>query len=283
MKYDNLKFSGHDSFHCRNLWLKKGFDFLYVGNQFTKDSGIELGVGRNMVEAIKHWLRSFDVIDGEGRINSWSQRVFSDEGWDPYLEDEASLWLLHFQLIRREYASIYPILFTDLRKLKPDFSKNHFVNRVLEIDIKQNENTLDKDFTVFTRTYLAQNSSDREESFSGILHELGLLKESDSTSEGKAYHIINTKQATIPAAIVLYAILENNDFESSISMNSLLAPGISVGNIFAFSPEGLENKLIEIAEQFPNIVYRNNSGIKELQFKGEKPNSLDILNHYYGN
>lgn len=278
-----LKFSGHESFHCRTFWLKKGYDFVSTGNTFSDESGIELGVGKNMVDAIRHWLKSFGIIDEPGNLTEFANRLFGENGWDPFLEDEASLWLLHFHLLKRNYASTYSIIFTDLRKLKPDFSKNHFVNRVLEIDSKQNENTLDKDFTVFVRTYLAQNSNDKEESFSGILHELGLLKESDSTSTGKAYHIINTKQDSIPAAIVLYAILENEDFDSSISMNRLLAPGISVGNIFAFSPEGLENKLMEITEQFTDIVYRNNAGIKELQFKGEKPKSLDILNQYYGN
>lgn len=279
----NLKFSGHESFHCRTFWLKKGYDFVSNGNVFSDESGIELGVGKNMVDAIRYWLKSFGIIDEQGNITEFANHLLNENGWDPFLEDEASLWLLHFHLIRKEYASTYPIIFTDLRKLKPDFSKNHFVNRVLEIDSKQNENTLDKDFTVFVRTYFAQSSNDKEEGFSGILHELGLLKESDSVSNGKTYHIINTKQASIPAAIVLYAILENEDFESSISMNSLLAPGTSVGNIFAFSPEALENKLMEIAEQFPDIVYRNNAGIKELQFKSEKPKSLDVLNQYYGN
>jgi hypothetical protein len=283
MDVTKLRFSGHESFHCRTFWLKKGFDFVSNGNVFSDESGIELGVGKNMVDAIRHWLKSFGIVNEDGNITQFANRLFQEDGWDPFLEDEASLWLLHFQLVNRNYASIYPIIFTNLRKVKPDFSKNHLVNLVLEIDNKQNENTLDKDFTVFVRTYFAQNSNDKEESFSGILHELGLLKESDSTGSGKAYHVINTKQASIPAAIVLYAILENEDFESSISMNSLLGPGISVGNIFAFTPEGLENKLIEIAEQFPDIVYRNNAGIKELQFKGEKPESLDILNQYYGN
>lgn len=278
-----LHFSGHESFHCRTFWLKKGFDYVSNGSVFTDESGIELGVGRNMVDAIRHWLKSFGIIDEQGNISEFANHLFNENGWDPYLEDEASLWLLHFHLIKREYASTFPIIFTDLRKVKPDFSKAHFIQRVLEIDSRQNENTVDKDFTVFTRTYNAPNSSDKEERFSGILHELGLLKESNITINEKAWHIINTKQATIPAAVVLYAILENHVFESSISMSSLLAPGISVGNIFAFSPEGLESKLMEITEQFPDIVYRNNAGIKELQFKSEKPISLNILNQYYGN
>ncbi|MEZ0485719.1 DUF4007 family protein [Fibrella aquatica] len=35
-----LSFSGHDSFQCRALWLKKGFDFIDAGNSFTGKDAI---------------------------------------------------------------------------------------------------------------------------------------------------------------------------------------------------------------------------------------------------
>src|SRR6218665_938044 len=186
-----LKFSGHESFHCRTFWLKKGYDFIASGKVFSDESGIDLGVGRNMVDAIRHWLKSFWILDEQGTPTDFANGLFGENGWDPFLEDEASLWLLHFHLLKRDYASIYPIIFTNLRKIKPDFSKNHLVNLVLEMDEKQNENTLDKDFAAFVRTYLAQVSGDKEESFSGLLHELGLLRESATTVTGKSYHISN--------------------------------------------------------------------------------------------
>ena len=30
-------FSGHDSFHCRQLWLKKGFDYVKEGRSFNEE------------------------------------------------------------------------------------------------------------------------------------------------------------------------------------------------------------------------------------------------------
>lgn len=30
LDYSKFTFSGHDSFQCRQLWLKKGFDYLEV-------------------------------------------------------------------------------------------------------------------------------------------------------------------------------------------------------------------------------------------------------------
>ena len=41
-------FSGHESFHCKSLWLKKGYDFICNKKHFADtDSVVELGVGKN--------------------------------------------------------------------------------------------------------------------------------------------------------------------------------------------------------------------------------------------
>lgn len=46
-------FSGHESFHCKSLWLKKGYDFLADEGQFNDiNAVVELGVGKNMVASI---------------------------------------------------------------------------------------------------------------------------------------------------------------------------------------------------------------------------------------
>jgi hypothetical protein len=53
-----LTFSGHDSFHCRHLWLKKGYDYIKKGKKFSdNDSVVELGVGKNMVASIKNFIK----------------------------------------------------------------------------------------------------------------------------------------------------------------------------------------------------------------------------------
>ena len=56
------KFSGHESFPCKSLWLKKGYDFVANKNDFNSpDAVITLGVGKNMVASIRFWLRAFGV------------------------------------------------------------------------------------------------------------------------------------------------------------------------------------------------------------------------------
>lgn len=65
-----LTFSGHDTFHCRHLWLKKGYEFVKAGNKFSdEDAVVKLGVGKNMVSAINYWLKAFGIIDKEGELS----------------------------------------------------------------------------------------------------------------------------------------------------------------------------------------------------------------------
>ena len=282
MEAKNLKFSGHESFHCRPFWLKKGFDFVKADQKFSEKSGIELGVGRNMVPSIRFWLKAFDVVDQNEELTELAKYLLADDGWDPFLEDEATLWLLHYKLNAKQYSSIYHLIFSNLRKVRPEFTKNHLVSQVNEIDVKQSNNIVEKDFSVFTRTYFAKPSKDKEESFSGLFTDLNLLTEvGEDNQKNHLYHINNTRQASIPWQIVLYCILDNPNYGLSISFNSLFSDANGIGNLFAFNPEGLENKLIEISEEIDSIVYKNDAGVKELQFKNEKPSALNILKQYY--
>lgn len=56
-----LRFSGHESFQCRNLWLKKGYDYLKSKREYKSPFNeewavIDLGVGKNMVSSIRFWM-----------------------------------------------------------------------------------------------------------------------------------------------------------------------------------------------------------------------------------
>ena len=59
-------FSGHDTFHCRSLWLKKGYDYLLLNKKFSDDDAVVvLGVGKNMVTAIRYWMKAFYMSDSD--------------------------------------------------------------------------------------------------------------------------------------------------------------------------------------------------------------------------
>lgn len=281
-------FSGHDSFQCRQLWLKKGYDFVQEGKSFNdEDAVVKLGVGKNMVSSIRFWLKTFNIINSKDIPTEFGRRLFDDEnGYDPFLEDEASLWLLHYQLVKNGFASIYHIIFNEFRKEKLFFNKETFVNYVKRIgesnpELNFNENTIAKDFIVFVNLYKTDpESKDVEDSFSGILSELELLKKTGKGKE-EQFFIENSERDNLPESILLFSILDNLTYGNSISLNSLEFDLNSPGSIFALNRSGLMNKIADIVLGFADITFTDQAGIKELQFK-KKVDAYTILDKYYG-
>ncbi|MHB0754347.1 DUF4007 family protein [Polaribacter sp. M15] len=278
---EKLVFSGHETFHCKSMWLKKGYDFVENDGKFIDEACIDLGVGRNMVSSIRFWLKAFGIIDLKTEKTTEFANFLFDEnvGYDKYLEDETSLWLLHYYLIVTNYSSVYSIIFNSFRKLKPEFDKSNFITYIEELDSSINQNTLSKDYSVFLRTYHSKDSKNKEDSFSGIFSDLELIHEVKKKEGTSKFSISNNKNIAIE--LILFIILENKNYGLSISFKDLYSDFNSVGNIFAFNNNQLEKKLIEISEKYPYIIYSNEAGIKELQFKKEKPNSFQILKEYY--
>ncbi len=105
-------FARHETFHPRYGWIKKGFDAAASDSEafLRPDAAVTLGVGKNMVRAIRYWCRAFKVItelpgSEHSRMlvaepTAFGTALLADEGWDPYLENPASLWLLHWQLLK---------------------------------------------------------------------------------------------------------------------------------------------------------------------------------------
>ena len=288
-----LTFSGHDSFHCRQFWLKKGYDFIDSGHKFTdEDASIHLGVGKNMVSAIRHWLKAFGLATTDDHLTQLSHKLLSNDGWDPFLEDQGSLWLLHYLLVKTNYAHSYPIIFAELANERPEFTVEHFIAHILENKGEYNENTLKRDFTAFYRNYFGKmNKSDIEESFTGIFTELQILKEkrkkylnNKGIEEDKTFWVLEKGlHPEIPLPIILFSILDNQDYGVSVSFENLYKDPNGVANIFLLSREGLTRVLEDLQNQFPTVItFSNQAGIRELQFK-QKLDPIKILEAYYAN
>lgn len=280
-------FSGHDTFHCRHLWLKKGYDFIKSGNKFSQGNAVlELGVGKNMVSAIGFWMKTFGLLNNEGLLTEFADYIFDDTyGKDPYLEDEGTLWLLHYMLVKNDIASIYNLMYNEFRREKIEFTREHFIlfvsRKIDEYSLNQiSKNTIATDFDVFIKMYtIPENSKDKEENLTGLLTELNLLQR-----EKLSFTIINDEKYNIPDEIVLFSILDNDDFSNSISLYSLEHEKNQIGSIFAMNRSGIVTKIEGIAssdglKKF-GITYNDHAGIKELQIK-EKPNKYEVLNLYY--
>lgn len=292
----NLKFSGHESFHVRNLWLKKGYDFIARPNlaegNFNDDLAVlDLGVGKNMVSSIRFWLKCFELIDEESEKPTWiSEFLFGDDGEDPFIEDIGSIWLLHYHLVKASKASIYNLVFNHFRKQRIEFKKSHLVNFLVNECNKTGEkhsiNTIEKDVGVFLKNYVSPESGQKrshvEDHYASLLLDLGLIKrlQSRGFAGEEWYKIESTNRAQLPPEIFLYSILDNEHLGSSISLNKLLNEENSPGNIFALTPDELVKKVYQISKMCDGIVYKDDAGVRELQI-GSRINKKSVLTSYY--
>jgi hypothetical protein len=290
MLLDRLIFQGHDTFLCRNNWLKKGYDFIQAGGNFNDaDAVVQLGVGKNMVSAIRYWLKAFGMTDDTDTLRLVAHELLNAEGFDPYIEDTATLWYLHYLLVSTGRASLYHYVFNELRKEGFSFSRvqlQHFITRKSgERNSQVNENTLDSDITVFVRSYAPSGKDsgkvDIEEESTGLLQDLGLL--TLSKSDGIRYHIENLERPELPWQVVLRVILENKAYGETISFTDLEVAPDSPGLVFALNEKGLFHKIEDMMAQFPTaIVYSSTAGNRVLTIKKEQINLTEVMQDYYG-
>lgn len=98
-----FRFSGHQTFPLRISWLPKAIRELVASRDPLNniDEGItSLGLGKNMVEALRCWIEAFQIAaknDHGWTLTPIGELVFHPStGLDPYLEDHATNWLLHW-------------------------------------------------------------------------------------------------------------------------------------------------------------------------------------------
>lgn len=204
-------FSGHESFHCKSLWLKKGYDFICNKKHFADtDSVVELGVGKNMVSAIRYWLKAFSLTK-EDTLTDLAEYIFStNTGRDPFCEDIATLWVLHYNLVKSQVASIYQLVFIDFQRERREFDKVQllsFIKRKCSVPEQKNvynENTVSKDINVFLHSYIEPNDLKQLERYSALLINLGLMRE----IEKGVYRFQEIDTDSIPDVVILYALCD---------------------------------------------------------------------------
>ncbi len=273
-------FSGHESFHCKSLWLKKGYDYLLAGNHFTdNDSVAKLGVGKNMVASIRFWLRAFGLSQSD-ELTGIAEFLFDTEhGRDPYAEDLNTLWVLHFLLVETGIASIYNLTFVEYQREKKEFSKDelrNFIKRKCSVPEQRNvynENTVKKDIGVLLKNYVAPKDLKNIEDFSALLIGLGLIVNKDSD----VYSYRVTEPEDIAPEIILFALLSISGGDKTVSFDVLQKMSLA----FCLPIVSLIEIIRKIEKLYPGmVIFSDNSGIKNVQFIGEL-NRFDVLDNYY--
>ncbi len=200
----------HETFTPRYGWLKKGYDAVKKdGAVFKAEDAVErLGVGKNMVRSIRFWCNAFKIIEscpeGSGLMvtTKIGDELLRDGGWDPYLEDIASIWLLQWQLFVPPLTAVnWPIAFNNCNALSFDQSQ---LSQTLQSAAQKyprlasiSKNTFKRDASCLIRMYTEEKPNGESEigcpfGQLGLMHRVGDKKE---------FSFSNIEKVTLPPLI----------------------------------------------------------------------------------
>src|SRR5262245_23787259 len=274
-------FSGHETFPFRFPWLKKGFDAVRedAGVFLRDDATTILGVGKNMVRSIRHWCLTAGVLSEDRRDEpalrptELGTLLLADDGLDPYLEDPATLWLLHWQIAsNRARATTWFWAFSYFHE--PEFSREALTSALFQWTQtlpgkRVAESSLKRDVEVFLRTYVPSRQSRRdlaEDSLDCPLVELGLIT---LPAGGPLYRFRRGAQQGLPDGILLYAILSFWDAFApgigTLALNDLARQPGSPGRLFKIDESSLAERLECIEKQTSGALsYGETAGLRQL-------------------
>jgi hypothetical protein len=188
-----MRFSGHETFSIRYAWLPKAYRALADGGQTAlsddEDSMVRLGVGKNMVRAVRFWIQATGMATssaGTGyELTDFAHAIFGSGGHDPYLEDVRTLWLIHWRLCQNTVDPIFAWDHLINRWHLPEISRSEVLpvmRRESELATGRalSDVTLAQHFDVFIRTYVPTRSRKAdvlEDSLDSPLAELEFIRE----------------------------------------------------------------------------------------------------------
>ncbi len=280
----------HETFHPRYGWLKKGFDLAAKNLKiFTdEDAPVKLGVGKNMVKAIRYWCSAFKVLSND-KPTHFGSSLLSDKGYDPYLENPASLWLLHWYLLKPTCeATAWYYVFNRFRGV--EFSVEDLSKGLQDYQRELNQSTalssIDKDITCLLRMYVEPKSLSGliEDSIDCPFKELGLIQSTGNDSRRYTFRI--GFKASLPPEIVVIACLEYAGWSErnrkTISISRLLYDEGCPGIVFKLSEQALCDAIEKVAHKYNNINLSDTAGLIQVSFN-LNPQDLaeNILTGYY--
>lgn len=297
-----MAFGRHETFPLRFSWLPKGYQAFSVDNRVFESDGatVALGVGKNMVSAIRFWLRATQLLDDETKnLTELAHFLLCpDKGVDPYLEDEGTLWLLHWLMCSNPSQATSWFWFFN------NFHKTVFTSAELQTALKEFVDnlpdkrsapslaTLKNDCAVLTRMYSQSDLSKAallDETLDSPMSLLSLI----SRQSSKQFSAEPSVRNELPTNIFGFAVAQavnlwvENENRGTVLLDNLLysrSNHAAPGAVFRLTESGFMKKLEELQQAYPNLFsIRESAGISQLYLAQDVKdlNPLVFLNTYY--
>jgi len=304
-------FARHETFAPRFGWLHKAYLSVNEDDEtfLREDATVRLGVGKNMVNAIRYWSVAFKLVKEHAKGGTsraftasptWEARWLLDEaGADPYLEDPGSLWLLHWWLMQPTCtAPTWWVAFNVLPSTRfterelGDLVERHVRLAGWEPAVRA---SVDRDTDCFTKMYAprigaANSPGSFEDVLSSPFRELGLIEAvpGDSRGSDRVWRFTTTERTSLPPKVLAYACLDyaarSTEAAGSVSTARLANEPGAPGRVFGLREPQLVAALDAVCSEFDTLVISEAVGNRILTFNGA-PGDLawDVLDSHYGN
>lgn len=297
MKLDSRKtaFGRHESFALRYGWLTKGYQAaIHNSNIFKQeDATTTLGVGKNMVNAIRYWLIASQLLD---EITNTPTKLGDflldiDKGQDPFLEDEATIWLIHWLLSSNPTRATSIFWFfnsfhkADFTSLEAQTALKDYVKE--NVDTNVSLSTLKNDALLVLRMYTQSKMNSKTPVEESLDSPLSLLRLVSIGATSKNYISKPDSRPYLPLGVLGYAVInvlkERNLTSIPIeelmySNHGIVAPGAT----FRMTENALVTKLEQLVNYIPQkLAIRETAGIHQLYLLDEKIQPLTYLKRHY--
>ena len=247
-----------------------------------------------MVESIGYWLRAFQLIEPDSYLpTEIGNLLFSThKGLDPYLEDEATIWLLHWLLVSNpEQATSWYWFFNCYHK--PEFTGQEvltalsdFVGDRVKNTKRPAANTLKADAALIPRMYTQSRVSNRTPIEDALDSPLALLRLITPMVGERGFQSKASARPGLPIGILGYAVAQLLESKQSniVPIEDLMYSRDDYpvpGAVFRLSEVDLLTKLELLVESMPGTFEINETaGIHQLFQIKHVPLHAFIEQHY---
>lgn len=215
------RFSGHETFACRFAWIPKAVSLIESDPAALGDDDdaiSTLGVGKNMVRALRFWLEAFDVAavqDGRWTLSDFGDKIFgSNPGLDQFLERVETQWLLHWKVSTNFERPLFVWRHVFYRRHRTDFTRAELLRELKQesqlLGYEHSDVTLRQHAEVLLHSYISTSRDGAvEDALDGPLIDLGLIAPGGHrlTEEGRSEPVyLVASNARPPSSVVDFAI-----------------------------------------------------------------------------
>jgi hypothetical protein len=253
-----MAFGRHETFHIRDGWLSKGVDAISKDPRSLHivDAHHSLGVGTNMLKAIRYWVEAAGLAETTGKISTEREMHLTETGklvknYDPYMDHDGTWWVVHAGLATNK------ALATTLHWLFNHGPSSRFRLEDLEQALTEYvsvtsrppfPNTIRRDLQCLVRTYVGREQKGRRagdvDPIGCPLGALGLLRSSENQGE---FQLSSAPRPTLDPHIfmaVLTQFIRGTDGNSQITTTEEVRWGLgSPGRIFGMSNEAISEMI----------------------------------------